>query len=915
MISELVPGLADDLPRENACDCCEGIEVATPAVPVNRPGLSAVSYRPGRHADFVASQEARLSNSGSPALARLQARDSDDFSIALIDAWSCVCEVLSFYQERLANEAWLATAQERESVIELGRLIGYRPRPGVAAATELVFTLDDPPGAPPHVPAVAIPAGTRVQSVPGPDEKAQTFETVEPLEARVQWNALASRTSRTVFPANGQEGTWLKGVATGLKVGDAVLIVGKERGTAGSGEERWDFRFLTAVEPDAAADRTWIKFTHELGSIDPPSSTAQHEPQLFALRTRASLFGSNAPHPNVLSQEVRSRYKNIGTDGEWVFDIDVEKRRIHLDIIQADFVKGGWVALTRPDQIVEAYCIEAATDDGCAAYAVSGRVTRLTLDSGENLDLFERAYRQTSVYGASEQLPFADWPISAPVMGDAIELAKLVEDPGKGRRMIVRGRRATVQVVESGLIITPKDGGAGRPLAIGETYVLMAAPVAAAPGSGTLIWTLRAPDGLVGTVAATDKAFAYVAAGKDIETVAERATLLGLEKADEKHSQLRLASSLKQAFDRSTTVVHANVAPATHGETTHEILGGGKAGSAFQSFKLKQAPLTYVSAPNESGGESTLQVRVDDLSWDEVPSLYGHGPGDRVYETREAEEGGAIVQFGDGRTGGRLPTGRNNVVARYRKGIGVAGSVRSETLTNLLDRPLGVKDVTNPLAAAGGQDPETLETARENAPITVLTLGRVVSLRNYEDFARGFSGVSKARADLLWDGETRRIVVTVAGPDGASIDASSGTVFSNLVAAFAAFGDPFVRATLVSYRRATFRLRARVRTDPKRDSASVLANVEKRLRKEWSFKERGFARVVASSAILASMHAIDGVVAVDLDELYRTSGPQSSVMLHNRLIAGGVELASDGTVLGAEILTLDPMPLDLGSME
>ena len=105
-----------------------------------------------------------------------------------------------------------------------------------------------------------------------------------------------------------------------------------------------------------------------------------------------------------------------------------------------------------------------------------------------------------------------------------------------------------------------------------------------------------------------------------------------------------------------------------------------------------------------------------------------------------------------------------------------------------------------------------------------------------------------------------------------------------------------------------------MRTDPKRDRASVLARVEDRLRLEWSFKERGFARVVASSAIIAAMHAVEGVVAVDLDELYRTSGPQSVVMLHSRLIARGAEFSSDGTVLGAEILTLDPAPLELGSM-
>ena len=136
--------------------------------------------RRATYASFRASQLARLSAAENVALRRLKSRETDDFSIALIDAWSCVCDVLSFYQERNANEAFLGTAVERRSMVELGRLIGYRLRPGVAAGTDLVFLLDNPPGQvgnavkgqlpAPSVAtdAVDIPSRTRVQSIPGP---------------------------------------------------------------------------------------------------------------------------------------------------------------------------------------------------------------------------------------------------------------------------------------------------------------------------------------------------------------------------------------------------------------------------------------------------------------------------------------------------------------------------------------------------------------------------------------------------------------------------------------------------------------------------------------------------------------------------------------------------------------------------
>src|SRR5215470_15866951 len=113
----------------NDCGCCEGISTKTPVALYNRPGLSAIAYRVGTHAQFKASMLARLSAHDLPALGRLKTRDDDDFTIALLDAWAVTGDILTFYQERIANEAYLGTATERQSVIELARLIGDELRP------------------------------------------------------------------------------------------------------------------------------------------------------------------------------------------------------------------------------------------------------------------------------------------------------------------------------------------------------------------------------------------------------------------------------------------------------------------------------------------------------------------------------------------------------------------------------------------------------------------------------------------------------------------------------------------------------------------------------------------------------------------------------------------------------------------
>jgi len=112
----------------------------------------------------------------------------------------------------------------------------------------------------------------------------------------------------------------------------------------------------------------------------------------------------------------------------------------------------------------------------------------------------------------------------------------------------------------------------------------------------------------------------------------------------------------------------------------------------------------------------------------------------------------ATVIFGDGKSGARLPTGQENVKAAYRAGIGSDGEVGAGSLTLLKTRPFGVRGVTNPLTASSAADPEKLENARTNATLTVLTLDRIVSLRDFEDFARAFSGIGKAQAINLWNG-------------------------------------------------------------------------------------------------------------------------------------------------------------------
>jgi predicted phage baseplate assembly protein len=221
-----------------------------------------------------------------------------------------------------------------------------------------------------------------------------------------------------------------------------------------------------------------------------------------------------------------------------------------------------------------------------------------------------------------------------------------------------------------------------------------------------------------------------------------------------------------------------------------------------------------------------------------------------------------------------------------------------------MTRPLGLREVTNPLPSEGAADPEGLDEARDNLPLQVMTLDRVVSLLDYEDFSRAFAGVRKALAVETWDGERRGVFITVAGPNGAAIEPGSD-VYENLADALRAYGDPHVPVTLKTYRPALFRIDATVTYDPAHLPEVVKPKIETALRAAFAFDARAFGQPVALSEVIAVIQGVEGVVAVDVNELFRTDKTPSQHP-EPRLDAD-----FPGNGLAAELLTLDPAPITL----
>jgi hypothetical protein len=873
----------------NDCGCCAGLTASTPATLLNRPGLSAISYRVGTHAIFKASLLAALSDADRPALGALTTRADDDFSIALLDAWAVVADVITFYQERIANESYLRTATERFSLVQLARLIGYRLKPGVSAGVYLAFTVQDTPGSPA---TTVINAGTKVQSIPGPGEKPQMFETAADTTANVAWNKMSARPTLPQTLSTTMSLLLLAGTSLKLAKGDALLIFAPDNPSghlvrvASVIEDAKNIQTTVGlVQPNVfkfslgqmvkfpfasftsqtggltsttvqssllnqswnSADLNAFAATNRLSVEDiyrfvaatyliPPPPTAT----VFAMRKRAMLFGYNAPDWNAMAATTQAAYNKLpkAPHTEWPPFSGNSANTLCLDQVYKEIKSGDKVVVQWPDNSTLIGQVKSATETAAAWFGISGQVTKITFAAGVDVSFNGMSdLRGASVFIVPESLTSADVPDPSAVSGNTIILSGPVADLNSGQAIMVTG------------ILSNVAGVTGNEAAIIQEIVLNGG-----------------------------------------------------------YTTLTLANDLQNSYARSTVVINANVALATNGETTSEILGAGDAAQTYQQFTLKQPPLTYVAAVNAAGAASMLEVFVNDVQWHEADSFFAAGPRDRNFITRLSDDGKTTVEFGDGKTGARLPTGVANVRATYRKGIGVNGNVKAGQLSLLMTRPLGVNGVTNPVPAAGGADPEPLEQARTNAPLGLLTLERIVSLSDYQDFARGFAGIAKALATWTWDGQARGIFVTVCGPDGAAVNGDSLTC-QQLLAAMAAAGDPRVRLRVATFTPAPFTLTAALKIDPDYQTALVTPQVEQALRTALSFDARDFGQPVALSEIYAVISAVPGIIAAEISALYRVSDTPA---LNPTLVAAFPLPGANGSVAPAELLTLDPRPLSFG---
>ena len=643
-------------PSTSPCPCAQPQD---PQVVSNPPGLAQIAYRVD---DFTGFRRALLRPlPGEQAIGRLAGRSTAaTLGLQVLEWWAYLGDVLTFYNERIANESYLRTATQQSSIANLVALLGYQPAPGIAATGNLAATRS---AAHPNEPLV-IPAGMPVSSVATPGVASQTFEV----------DAAASFTGPSNVPVTLPPDTTLQVGADGTP--QSVLLAGPVSGIS-AGDQ-----LVLADSSFAGKNDNWSLVT--VGSITPVA-----DPGTGALNTlvtfSAAARGARRGRPPLPGQSTSYRLRRpAAATALWNRGAPAGGQPI--------------VAQTGATVTVQLSAITAISPGDMVLFDCgAGSPSALARVAGTYEVLWAIPY--PGLPGGSAPNP-PDMVVAHTALAVATTDSAALEQADPAAVTVRYGFR------DVGTII----GVPATALKLPATVAVPAPYASTAPGTAALLQDATGA-GLLVTVAGSGPGqVTLTGAGTPPSAITTPLQV-----------PLQLLPDVF-AVSRGTTV-------------TGEVLGSGNAALASQSFTLAMSPLTYLAGG--SGPASTLAVYVDGVQWQEVPNFYGQSPSARVFVvSRSADQTVTTVTFGDGVSGARLTSGTGNITATYRYGSGAA-SPPAERLTTISQPQPNLASIQNPVAVSGGADPQAPEDVRADAPASVSTFGRAISVADYEVIAAG----------------------------------------------------------------------------------------------------------------------------------------------------------------------------------
>ena len=287
-----------------------------------------------------------------------------------------------------------------------------------------------------------------------------------------------------------------------------------------------------------------------------------------------------------------------------------------------------------------------------------------------------------------------------------------------------------------------------------------------------------------------------------------------------------------------------------------------------ETFTARDVRSQQIRLAGKSIAQGSVAVTMAGEPWTEVPHFVESAADARHYRTETDAQGVTAVLFGDG-VNGVVPATGAAIVVEYLETLGAAGNLGVNTVRELatpvyLDGALLQIHVTNPVAATGGAEPETLEHARLHAPAELAALWKAVTKADFQSLAEGYPGLAKAQVlDTNDCANIRYYIVNLAvAPNG------GGYCSPSLKQELAAYleGRKIITTEVNLYDPAyrEIAVDAEVVAYSTEDPALVRGRVETALRDFFAFERMAFGQSVYQSDLVALLDGVRGVSYVHL---------------------------------------------------
>jgi hypothetical protein len=811
------PGTSFSAGHGEDCLCCDSDERISAD---NRPALPHFNYRIGTYAtirEFLFHQINHTQN-----LQNWTYRDPDDPAVALLEGAAVLGDILTFYQETYANEAFLRTAKWRESISDLVRLLGYRLSPALGGNATFAFEIKKDE-------AITIPAGFPVKATLEELEKPADFEIKEEITAYpwlsrfnlfrpLEQPDVTVSTTEFYIDFPNQMLSPLE-----IKAGDRLMI--GVSGASGTSQPK-ELTKAEIVIVDSIRELHGKKIFKIKGNLTQSINTGKLA--AYKLGRVFHHFGYNSPLEFVKPEEEFTSTSTVdGGTTTTTASITIEKvpnwRAVNKTYISD---------LVDPDLSKTEFPIDAEVQDlpGNIPVIIQGNFSKPSYSGAqivadetinqkeapnqmEAINVIEEIsqmgqindYSQINDYTGQVMSGLYSYdydyynPLAGIIMSDEPNIVLGKSAPVSTAFTLVR----TISSIKSASV-------AWGALSATVSLLSLSESMDTSVGDNT---NLNIRDALfhetvsplffiknveVETSAEKGKNLNFYGTAAQVENLRNRRILLEKTGAEAK---ILTVTDVPENFDEDTlnfpqlypvtisdevdyvdfpnenplVTIYGNLADADQGKTLPEtVLGSGDNTKAFQTFKLPKAPLTYhIETANTPPETPELEIYVGGRLWQQVEGFFGREAGETIYIVREDAENNSWVQFGDGKTGAKLPTGIKNVTAVHRIGTGAFGALEPDTKAQAGAKLRNLDKIQMPIVAYGGSEREDGENAKNAAPGKVQSLGRLVSVRDFESEAAAIAGVVSASAAWKLDENIPSISLVILMETGRSGETAS----------------------------------------------------------------------------------------------------------------------------------------------